>query len=292
VGTMPPTASQTELAEAMVGRTVKLVVDKPPANPGERTFKVEHLSLVEPNGVVALDDVSFEVAKGEILAIAGVQGNGQTQLTQTLLGLRPATSGSITLGGYELAGRRVKQVLDHGVGFVPEDRSRDGIVESFSIAENLVLDTFDRPPFGSKVALNVSEIEKNAKDLVGQYDIRIGSERDPISTLSGGNQQKVVIARELSRNLSVLIASQPTRGVDVGSIEFIHNQIVAERDKGTPIIVVSTELDEVLALADRIAVMYDGKIVGIVPPDTSRNTLGLMMAGASDGSPDPEEVTA
>jgi len=284
VGTAEPTASQTELAEAMVGRTVKLVVDKPPAQPGEHTFKVEHVSLVEPNGVVALDDVSFEVAKGEILAIAGVQGNGQTELTQTLIGLRTPTEGSITLGGRELAGRHVKHILDEAVGFVPEDRSRDGMIESFSIAENLVLDQFDRPPFGSKIALNVGVIEKNAKTLIGEYDIRVGSERDAIGTLSGGNQQKVVIARELSRDLSVLIVSQPTRGVDVGSIEFIHNQIVAERDKGTPIIVVSTELDEVLALADRIAVMYDGKIVGIVPPDTSRNTLGLMMAGASDGT--------
>ncbi len=286
VGQAAPTASQTELAEAMVGRSVKLQVDKPPAHPGEHTFKVDHLTLVEPNGVVALDDISFEVAKGEILAIAGVQGNGQTELAQTLLGLRTPTAGSITLGGRELAGRNVKAVLDEHVGFVPEDRSRDGMIESFSIAENLVLDQFDRRPFGSRVALNVGEIEKNAKTLVGEYDIRVGSEKDPISTLSGGNQQKVVMARELSRELSVFIASQPTRGLDVGSIEFVHNRIIAERDKGTPIIVVSTELDEVFALADRIAVMYGGKIVGIVPPDTSRNTLGLMMAGATAGAHD------
>jgi len=284
VGSALPTASQTELAEAMVGRAVQLVVDKAPAKPGDTTFRVEHLSLVEPNGVTALDDVSFSVAKGEILAIAGVQGNGQTELTQTLVGLRQPTQGSITLNGTEIAGRKVKAVIDSGVGFIPEDRSRDGVVGSFSIAENLVLDQFDRPPFGNAAALHVGVIMANGKKQVEEFDIRAESERSSLDSLSGGNQQKVVVARELSRDLQLLIASQPTRGVDVGSIEFIHNRIVAERDKGTPVVIVSTELDEVMALADRIAVMYRGRIVGIVPPDTSTTMLGLMMAGASDGS--------
>ena len=294
VGKADPSASQTELASAMVGRTVKLVVDKAPAKPGEAALRVENLTLVETNGVVVLDDVSFEVRRGEIMAIAGVQGNGQTELTQTLLGLRQPTEGSITLDGVELVGKSVKGVLDEGVGFVPEDRSRDGLIGEFSIAENLVLDTFDRPPFGNKVALHVRTIADNAKQQIEAFDIRAESGSQPIGALSGGNQQKVVVAREMSRDLKVLVASQPTRGVDVGSIEFIHNQIVAERDKGTPIVIVSTELDEVLALADRIAVMYRGRIVDIVPADTSRNMLGLMMAGvhaapsaASDTSSHP-----
>ena len=284
VGKADPSASQTELAEAMVGRTVKLVVDKPPANPGHLSLRVANLTLVEPNGVVVLDDVSFDVKRGEILAIAGVQGNGQTELTQTLLGLRHPIAGTITLDGVELIGKSVKGVLDEGVGFVPEDRSRDGLIGGFSIAENLVLDTFDRVPFGNRFALHVRTVAENAKTQIEAFDIRAEGGSQPIGALSGGNQQKVVVARELSRELKVLVASQPTRGVDVGSIEFIHNQIVAERDKGTPIVIVSTELDEVLALADRIAVMYRGRIVDIVSADTSRNVLGLMMAGVHAAS--------
>jgi simple sugar transport system ATP-binding protein len=240
---------------------------------------VTDLSLVDQSGLTLLDDISFTVARGEILAIAGVQGNGQTELTQTLIGLRKPTAGSVTLGGQELAGRPVHDILNAGVGFVPEDRSRDGMVASFLIGENLVLDQYDHDPFSHGLALDTGAISANAETQIDAFDIRAQGPGVAMSTLSGGNQQKVVLARELSRDLRLLIASQPTRGVDVGSIEFIHERIVAERDKGTPVVIVSTELDEVVALADRIAVMYRGRFVGVVPPDTPRGVLGLMMAG-------------
>ena len=284
VGRASPDAPADELAAMMVGRNVQLVVDKSQAQPGETALRVEHLSLVEANGVVALDDVSFSVAKGEILAIAGVQGNGQTELVQALIGLRPPTGGSIRLGGTELVGKSVKQVLDEKVGFLGEDRDKEGVIASLSVADNLVLDVFDRPPFGGAVALHKGAIADHGKKLIDEFDIRASDENAPLGTLSGGNQQKVVVARELSRELRLLIAAQPTRGLDVGSIEFIHRRIVAERDRGTPVLIVSTELDEVAALADRIAVMYRGRIVGIVAPETPREVLGLMMAGGQEAA--------
>ncbi|MDR0417170.1 MAG: ABC transporter ATP-binding protein [Propionibacteriaceae bacterium] len=298
VGVASPTASQTELASLMVGRSVDLGVAKAPARPGPAALEVQDLSLVEPSGLTVLDDVSFAVERGEILAIAGVQGNGQTELTQTLLGLRQPTAGSIRLDGRELAGLSVHQVLDYGVGFVPEDRSKDGMVASFMISENLVLDQVSHQPYSRAGALDIRAIGHHASAEVERFDIRTRSAAAPIATLSGGNQQKVVLARELSRELRLFIASQPTRGLDVGSIEFIHARIVQERDKGTPVIIVSTELDEVLALADRIAVMYRGRFVGIVPPDTSRGVLGLMMAGVpyeealAAGPPDAPDPAA
>jgi simple sugar transport system ATP-binding protein len=279
VGVAPPTASQAELASLMVGRSVGLGVAKAPAAPGPAALQVSGLSLVEPPGRTVLDGVSFEVARGEILAIAGVQGNGQTELAQALLGLRPPTAGSIRLDGRELAGCPVRQILDYGVGFVPEDRSRDGMGAGFTIAENLVLDQVSRPPFARAGALDVSAIAEHAARQIEQFDVRAHGAGSPIDTLSGGNQQKVVLARELSRDLRLLVAAQPTRGLDVGSIEFIHARLLEERGKGTPVVIVSTELDEVLALADRIAVMYRGRFVGVVPPSTSRDVLGLMMAG-------------
>jgi simple sugar transport system ATP-binding protein len=279
VGVAKPTASQQELAEMMVGRAVDLKVDKDPARLGQAELSVAGLTLVDKSGLTLLDDISFTVARGEILAIAGVQGNGQTELAQTLIGLRKPTAGTVTLGGEELAGRPVHDILDAGVGFVPEDRSRDGMVAGFLIGENLVLDQYDRDPFSHGPALDIGAIEANAETQITAFDIRAQGPNVAMSTLSGGNQQKVVLARELSRDLKLLIASQPTRGVDVGSIEFIHERIVAERDKGTPVVIVSTELDEVVALADRIAVMYRGRFTGVVPPDTPRGVLGLMMAG-------------
>ena len=279
VGTAEPGASETELASLMVGRTVSLTVAKEPAEPGEATFAVRDLRVVDERGHVAVDGVSFDVRRGEILAVAGVQGNGQTELTEAILGLQPRVSGSIRLAGRELVGRSTRGVLDAGVGYVPEDRQHDGLVSAFSVAENLVLDLFDREPFGSGLTLRPKVIRAKAQERVGEFDVRTTSVDTPAGTLSGGNQQKVVLARELSRPLQLFIASQPTRGLDVGSIEFVHKRIVAERDVGTPVLIVSTELDEVLALADRIAVMYRGRIVGIVGPDTPRDVLGLMMAG-------------
>ncbi|MBU4215146.1 MAG: ABC transporter ATP-binding protein [Actinobacteria bacterium] len=279
VGSADPSASQTELASLMVGRAVDLGVHKAPAQPGEATFSVEGLTVLDPNGVTVLDDVTFQVARGEILAVAGVQGNGQTELTEVITGLRHAAAGTVVLDGESLEGRSVREVLAAGVGFVPEDRSTDGLVASFSIAENLVLDQYDRSPYARLGVLRPGVIRENAERRVVEFDVRAGSVEDHASTLSGGNQQKVVLARELSRPLRLLVASQPTRGLDVGSIEFVHTRIVAERDHGTPVILVSTELDEVVALADRILVMYRGRVVGIVPAGTDRDVLGLMMAG-------------
>ncbi|WP_402376015.1 ABC transporter ATP-binding protein [Isoptericola rhizosphaerae] len=279
VGEAEPTASDNELASLMVGRAVQLTVDKQAARPRENELAVRNLVVARQDGQVVVDDLSFTVHGGEILVVAGVQGNGQTELTEALLGLHPGGSGSISLDGNELRGRSVRQILDAGVGFVPEDRSTDGLVGEFTIAENLILDRTAGPPFVRAGSLQLAARDEFAREKVNEYDVRTIGIDLPVGRLSGGNQQKVVLARELSRELRLLVAAQPTRGVDVGSIEFIHKQIVAARDTGIPVVVVSTELDEAVALADRILIMYRGKVVGIVPADTPRDVLGLMMAG-------------
>ena len=279
VGTATPDATETELASLMVGRTVQLTVEKEPFAPGEPELVIEDLTVVDETGHLRVEGVSFDVRHGEILVIAGVQGNGQTDLVEALLGLQRDVTGSARLAGLELVGTPVKEILDHGVGYVPEDRSHDGLIGSFSVAENLVLDRHDRPPFARGVSMSPATVRTRAAELVGEFDVRTQSVDAPASSLSGGNQQKLVMAREMGRPLKLFVASQPTRGVDVGSVEFLHSRIVRERDHGTPVLLVSTELDEVLGLADRIAVMYRGRIVGIVGPDTSRDVLGLMMAG-------------
>lgn len=279
VGSAPPSASPTELAAMMVGRAVNLTLEKAPAKLGEQTFRLEHLTVMDDAGQRLVDDVTLSVAQGEILAIAGVQGNGQTELTEAVLGLRKHVQGSIMLDGRELLGKSVRQILDSGLGFVPEDRSDDGLVGELSIAENLILDLYHRQPFSRRGAMNRAVVAANARDKVAEFDVRAQTPMDAAQTLSGGNQQKVVVARALSRELKLLIASQPTRGVDVGSIEFLHKRIVAARDAGTPVVIVSTELDEVLELADRIAVLYAGRLMGIVPGKSDRALLGLMMAG-------------
>nr|WP_246401153.1 ABC transporter ATP-binding protein [Jiangella mangrovi] len=283
VGEASPSASETDLASMMVGRAVSLTVDKAPAEPGDVEFSVTDLSVVDERGTAVVDHVSFDVRAGEILAVGGVQGNGQTELVEAILGAQEHVTGSVTLGGKELLGRSIDEVLESGVGFVPEDRTVDGIVSSFTVAENLVLDLYKRAPFARGLSLRGPELARNATQRVEEFDIRTSSIETPAGTLSGGNQQKVVVARELSRPLKLFIAAQPTRGLDVGSIEFVHKRIVRERDNGTPVIIVSTELDEISALADRIAVMYRGHIVGIVPGDTDRDVLGLMMAGIAPG---------
>jgi ABC-type uncharacterized transport system ATPase subunit len=279
VASTPPTAPETELASLMVGRSVDLGVTKKPAELGEPALRVSGLSVIDHAGVLQLDDVSFEVARGEILAVAGVQGNGQTELAEAILGLQKPVTGSVVLDGTELVGKGVRDTLHAGVGFIPEDRSDDGIIGSFSVAENLILDLHDQPPFAHGISLDPTTVAASAAKRVEEFDVRLTSIQDPISTLSGGNQQKVVLAREMSRPLRLLIASQPTRGLDVGSIEFVHKRIIAERDIGTPVLIISTELDEVLAVADRILVLYRGRIVGIVPQATDRDVLGLMLAG-------------
>jgi general nucleoside transport system ATP-binding protein len=231
--------------------------------------------------------VSFTVKAGEIYAVAGVQGNGQTELTEALVGLLPAQSGTVRLEGTDITGRSVDDILARGVGYVPEDRLHDGLVGSFTVAENLVLDLFDERPFGSRVSLDLKAIHANAESRVQEYDVRAESVDQPASMLSGGNQQKVVLARELSRPLRLLVVSQPTRGVDVGSMEFVHKRIVAERDNGAAVVLVSTELDEVLGLADRIAVMYRGRIIGEVPAGTPADEIGLLMAGSTSTTEQP-----
>jgi len=280
VGTAEPTASQTELASLMVGRAVSLTVDKGEARPGDVVLSVTGLVVRAANDQIVVDDVSFDVRSGEILAVAGVQGNGQTELTEAILGLQERVTGSARLAGTELVGRSVNSVLGAGVGFVPEDRTVDGLVADFTVAENLVLDLYQDDRFSAGLSLRPAAIRENAAARITEYDIRTPGGDVTAGTLSGGNQQKVVLARELSRPLKLFVACQPTRGVDVGSIEFLHKRIVAERDRGTAVMIVSTELDEVSALADRILVMYRGAAVGIVPGDTERDVLGLMMAGA------------
>ena len=289
VGSAAPDASQAELASLMVGRSVSLGVGKEPPSRGETTVVVRDLVVRDAAGTVVVDHVDLDVAQGEVLAVAGVQGNGQTELTEAIVGLQADVSGSITLHGEELVGRSVRDVLDAGVGFVPEDRSLDGLVGSFSIAENLVLDRYAGAPFArgpGRLSMDGGAVAEHAAAAIEEYDVRAPGPAAAASTLSGGNQQKVVLARELSRPLRLFIASQPTRGLDVGSIEFVHRRIIAERDAGVPVVIVSTELDEVVELADRIAVMYRGRVVGVVDAPADRDVLGLMMAGVPPESHD------
>ena len=279
VGHAEPGMSEVDLAEMMVGRSVSLTVDRAPATPGEPVLSVRDLRVADPTGAVVVAGVSLDVRQGEIVCVAGVQGNGQTELAEALIGRMPVLSGSITLGDVDVTKANPKRTINAGVGYVPEDRQRDGLIATMTIAENLVLDQVDN--YSKFAYLNLADVGANAKSLVDEFDIRTPDVDLPSSSLSGGNQQKVVLARELSRPLRLLVASQPTRGVDVGAIEFLHKRIVAERDKGTAVLIVSTELDEVEDLSDRTVVTFRGHVVGEVPPGTSRDVLGLMMAGLS-----------
>ncbi|MGC0273040.1 ABC transporter ATP-binding protein [Pseudactinotalea sp. Z1739] len=281
VGDASPADSEATLAALMVGREVNLRVDRAPARRTEHTLTIKDLTVRDVDGSQVVDAVNLQAHGGEVLAIAGVQGNGQSELVEAILGLREATGGSVDLDGQELLGRSVQEVLRAGVGYVPEDRSTDGLVGPFTIAENLILDLHDQAPFARGWSMDQDAITDNARRQVEAFDVRTSSIHAPVATLSGGNQQKVVLAREMSRPLRVLVASQPTRGLDVGSIEFVHGRIIAERDAGTPVLIVSTELDEVMAVADRIAVMYRGRVVGVVDGDADRDVLGLMMAGVA-----------
>jgi simple sugar transport system ATP-binding protein len=280
VGERPPSTTGAELAALMVGRAVQLRVSKQTATPAGVRLSVANLTVPGEHGEAAVRDVSFDVRGGEILGIAGVQGNGQTELCEALMGLRPS-AGSVLLDGTDLGSASTRDRLRAGVGYIPEDRQEDGLVGAFSVADNLVLDVYDQPPFASGIALNLDQIRDSATRLVADYDVRTTSVLTPVGTLSGGNQQKVIVARELSRDNKMLLASQPTRGLDVGSIEFVHSQIVAQRDRGVAVVIVSSELDEIYALSDRIAVMYEGQIVGFCEPDIPEAQLGLMMAGVA-----------
>jgi simple sugar transport system ATP-binding protein len=279
VGEARPTAGNAELASMMVGRDIELTVTKGPSAPQDHGLVVKELTVVDGRGQIVVDSVSFEVKAGEILAIAGVQGNGQTELTEALFGLQDKVTGSVELDGHSLRHLSMRRVLGAGVGFIPEDRQEDALVAEFTVAENLMLDRSDGGPFVKAGSLQLRTLAEFAREKIAEFDVRTQGVDTMVGRLSGGNQQKVVLARELSRDLKLFVAAQPTRGLDVGSIEFVHERIVATRDAGIPVIVVSTELDEVVALADRIAVMYRGRIMDIVPAGTSRDILGLLMAG-------------
>ncbi len=290
VGTADPHgATEGHLANLMVGREVLLQVEKQEAQPQDVVLAVQGLQADNDLGERCLNAVSFEVRAGEIVGVAGVQGNGQTELVEVLTGLRDSTAGSLHLSGQDLTHASPREISEQGqCGHVPEDRHAYGMVSSYSVAENLALSGYRKPPFVRGGTLQQDAIEAHAEQLIRQYDVRTPSVQVPGGSLSGGNQQKLVIAREFSRPLKFLVAAQPTRGVDVGSIEFIHQQLVAKRDEGVGILLVSTELDEILALADRILVMYRGAIIGEVPQaHASRQQLGLLMAGVRSDSPSP-----
>jgi general nucleoside transport system ATP-binding protein len=291
VGERPPSSTEDELATLMVGRDVQLRVSKQAAKPGEVVLDVADLVVTDLAGQAQVNGMSFQVRAGEILGVAGVQGNGQTELCEALMGLRPATAGRVTLDGRNLTRATPAQRLEAGIAYVPEDRQEDGLIGDFSVADNMVLDQYNKPPFAKGINLNLGAIAANAAERVTEFDVRTTSAETPVGTLSGGNQQKVILARELGQEHKVLIASQPTRGLDVGSIEFVHRRIVDQRDKGVAVLIVSAELDEIYALADRIAVMYEGKITGFRPPTVPAEELGRLMAGGSDDAPGPEPTT-
>lgn len=287
IDSVSPDTPVGELASLMVGREVDLSVDKKVATPGEPILEIRDLVVVDERQQRVIDGVSLDVHAGEVLCIAGVEGNGQTALAEALLGVRDVAEGTLFLAGEDITRATVKEVLESGVGYVPEDRKKDGLVADFSIEENFMLDGSFSKPYTRGLSIDFPARKAHSQDLIERFDVRAPSSETLVKKLSGGNQQKVVVARELSRELKLFVAAQPTRGVDVGSIEFIHESIIKTRDAGIPVVIISTELDEVYNLADRIAVMYRGKIVGIVPPTTSRETMGQMMAGIA-----PEGVSA
>src|SRR5262245_1084140 len=286
VGTADPhTTTQAELATLMVGRSVSLSIDVPDAHPGAVRLQVRDLAVADDRGVVTVANLGFDVREGEIFGIAGVEGNGQRELVEAIAGMRPVLVGHVAVDGVDVTGATPRKVAERGVGHVPEDRSKHGLVGTFTITDNLVLNTYYRKPFSKRGVRNLRGIDERARDLVARYDIRTSSIHSLVSHLSGGNQQKVIIARELSHDPRVLLVSQPTRGLDVGSIEFIHRRIVEMRDAGTAVLLVSAELDEIFTLADRIGVLYRGELVGeFTRENATRETIGLLMASGHDES--------
>jgi len=279
VGVTTPDSSQEELASMMVGRSVDLIPNKLNVTPGKTILAVTDLNIYNSVGRKIVNNITLEIKAGEILAIAGVQGNGQSEIARALLNLEEHVDGSIKINNNEILGKSVRDSLRDGIAFIPESRELDGLIGSFSIAENLILDTHDLVPVAKQGQLNKTYIRENAQKLIKEFDVRAQSIFDTASSLSGGNKQKVVLARELSRTVDLVIASQPTRGLDVGSIEFVYERLLSERASNKAVLLSSSGLDEVTALADRIAVIYKGEIVGVVTPDVSREKLGLMMAG-------------
>jgi simple sugar transport system ATP-binding protein len=281
----PKTATESQIAEMMVGRPVQLTVDKNSAKAGDVVLKVTDLTVLDADGRTHVENVSFEVHAGEIVGIAGVQGNGQTELVEALTGLRKATSGLIALDGKDLTHSNPRERHQMGMAHIPEDRQRQGLVGGLSVAENLVLTRYHDDQFSHGVIVDWEAADAIAETLITEYDIRTPNKETGVGTLSGGNQQKVIVARELSRDLRLTIAAQPTRGVDVGSIEYIHSRIVKERDAGTAVLIVSTELEEVMSLSDRLLVMYRGKVVAeLDPKKVTPMEVGLYMAGSRPDS--------
>jgi len=281
--TVPKETNEPKLASMMVGREVILTVQKDPAKPTDEILKVDGLHVKDVRGLAALRGVSFRVRAGEVLGIAGVQGNGQTELAEALTGLRHIESGRFELAGKDLTGKPPRPITATGLAHIPEDRQRHGLVLSYTVADNMVLCDYYQPRFSKGVVIQQNQVDANARKLIKDYDVRTPSPFTTAGKLSGGNQQKVIVARELSRPVKLVIASQPTRGLDVGSIEYIHKEIITMRDRGVAVLLVSAELDEIMSLSDRIAVMYRGEIVATVDrKDASREQLGLWMAGVHE----------
>ncbi|MBS4537775.1 ABC transporter ATP-binding protein [Clostridium sp. D2Q-11] len=277
--------SEDDLASKMVGREVSFKVDKEHKEKGETTLKIENLVVKDNRGINAVDGLSLEIHAGEILGLAGVDGNGQSELIDALNGLRQVESGKVYMNGKDMTNKSTKEILNSKISIIPEDRQRRGLVLDFTVAENMVLENYHKKPFAKRGILSYENIEKFAKDLIKKFDVRPENEKIKARSLSGGNQQKVIIAREVTNDPDLLIAAQPTRGLDVGAIEYVHKSLIEQRDKGKAVFLVSLELDEVINVADRIAVIYEGKIVGIInAKDADEKTLGLMMAGGgTDG---------
>jgi simple sugar transport system ATP-binding protein len=275
----PKTATQQSLATLMVGRDVSFTIDKVKATPGEPVLDVNQLWVDDDRGVTTVVDLHLEVRAGEVFGIAGVEGNGQRELVEAIMGMRPKRSGGVVIAGHNVTSASPREIIELGVGHVPEDRGKHGVVGSFTVADNLVLNRYRRKPFARRGLRDDNAIARYAEELVHEFDVRAPSASVPADTLSGGNQQKVIIARELTGDVKLLVVAQPTRGLDVGSIEFIHRRIIEIRDRGVAVLLVSAELDEVLALSDRISVIYRGHLVGPFERDeVSRDTIGLYMA--------------
>ncbi len=289
VGTADPaTSNERTLASLMVGREVILSVPKEPAQPTDVVLAVENLEVMSDRHQLAVRGISFEVRAGEIVGVAGVQGNGQTELVEAMTGLRQPVDGKITLLGQDITHANPRIITEMGTGHVPEDRQRDGLVLSYPITDNMILNTYYLPPVAQGLMLQEQAIKERAERLVAEYDVRTPSIQTSAGSLSGGNQQKVIVARELSRPVKLTIASQPTRGLDVGSIEYIHSQLVRKRDEGAAVFVVSAELDEVMSLADRIMVMFEGRIMAILPAEgATKEEIGLLMAGVTPETSTP-----
>jgi len=281
--TTPDKTDENGLAEMMVGRSVMLQVEKALCEPGHVVLEINDLEVNDDRGQLAVDGLSLDVRAGEIVGVAGVEGNGQRELVEAITGLRSPSLGVMKIEGEELTGGSPRQITKRGVAHIPEDREKHGVVAVYSLAENSVLNRYHRKPFSIRGILRRDVIRSHAQDVVEEFDVRTPNVSVPASSLSGGNKQKLIVGREFSDEIKLLIAAQPTRGIDIGAIEFIHRRILEQRDKGAAVLLVSAELDEILGLSDRIAVLYDGKIMAVVDAEeANREKIGLLMAGITD----------